>query len=132
MIYVFYYALKNAPLVVARSWRQATFLTIFNSSYIVFFAELNLKLCIVVFDILMEIELVYYLLYGLFSIFGLLIHPLFFAYHLSEIVIRYPSLKNITLSVWEPKMMLILTMYFLVFLTYYAAILGYIYFDEAT
>ena len=41
----------------------------------------------------------YYIAYGLFAILGTFYHPLFFIFHLTEILFRYPTLKNIILSV---------------------------------
>ncbi len=63
---------------------------------------------------LKTIEVLYYVTYGLLSFMGVYVHPFFFAFHLTEILLRYPTLKNVIKSVWEPKDALILT--FLLFL----------------
>lgn len=61
------------------------------------------KLLTVLIFILKEIEVVYYLAYGTLAVIGTAFHPFFFAFHLTEILIRYPTLKNVVRSVWEPR-----------------------------
>ena len=56
------------------------------------FALSFIKLFDLIFSIIKEAEILYYLLYGGLAVCGVLIHPLFFVFHLSEVFIRYPSL----------------------------------------
>ncbi len=72
----------------------------------------------------------YYIAYGAFAILGTIIHPFFFIFHLSEILFRYPTLKNIIYSVWQPKKQLIFTIFLFVILIYFYAILGYTFLPE--
>ena len=81
-------------------------------------------------DLFQEIELLYFVAFGVFSILGVTVHPFFFAYHLTEVIIRYPTMKNIILSVWEPRLLMTLTFLLLGVLNYYASILAYIWFKE--
>jgi inositol 1,4,5-triphosphate receptor type 1/inositol 1,4,5-triphosphate receptor type 3 len=53
--------------------------------------------------LLLNIDVLYYLAYGILAFVATLIHHFFFAFHLSEVVIRYPVLRNIIRSFWEPK-----------------------------
>lgn len=52
---------------------------------------------------LQEIEVMYYIAYGALAVLGTFKHPLFFTFHLTEILIRYPTLKNVIKSVYIPR-----------------------------
>jgi hypothetical protein len=45
----------------------------------------------------------YYISYGALAILGTFVHPFFFVFHLSEILIRYPTLKSVINSVVQPR-----------------------------
>ena len=55
-------------------------------------------------------------------------HPFFYAYHLTEVIFRYPTLKNIILSVWEPRLLMTLTFFLLCVMNYFTAIATYMWF----
>ncbi len=55
------------------------------------------------FIFLQEIEVIYYIAYGTLAVLGTAIHPFFFTFHLTEILIRYPTLKNVVKSVYIPR-----------------------------
>jgi hypothetical protein len=84
----------------------------------------------VLFYILREIEVVYYLAYGALAVIGTVIHPFFFCFHLTEILIRYPTLKNVVKSVWEPKQQLGLTLILFIILVYVYGLIAYTFFYE--
>ncbi len=88
------------------------------------------KLFIVLLGIVQEIEVIYYLAYGTLAIFGITFHHFFFTFHLTEILIRYPTLKNVIRSVWEPRQQLALTFILFVILEYIWSILGFSYFSD--
>ena len=78
------------------------------------------------FQVLFNSEVIYFLSYGIFSILGTFFHPFFFSFHLTEFLIKYPPLKNILRSVYEPYVSLILTFMVIMLLMYYATIFVYI------
>ena len=98
--------------------------------WFMWFIVIFVKLLTVILFILKEIEVVYYLAYGALAVFGTIIHPFFFAFHLTEILIRYPTLKNVIKSVWEPRTQLFLTLILFIILVYVYALLGYTFFSE--
>lgn len=77
---------------------------------------LLVKLFMVLIALMQEIEVIYYLAYGTLAIFGIIIHHFFFTFHLTEILIRYPTLKNVIRSVYEPRQQLGLTLVLFVIL----------------
>ena len=62
-----------------------------------------------------NIEVLYYLAYGILAFIATYVHPFFFAFHLTEILIRlvrfhlvylffrYETLRTLTKAVWGPK-----------------------------
>lgn len=60
---------------------------------------------------------------------GVAIHPFFFTFHLTEILIRYPTLKNVINSVWYPRDALVLAFLLFVILVYFFSIVGFIFFN---
>ena len=56
------------------------------------------KLLIVVLKsmlrIFTNIEVVYYLTYGALAYVAMMVHPFFYAFHLTEFIIRYPTLSS--------------------------------------
>ena len=74
-------------------------------------------------------DIVYYLAYAIFAVLGSAIHPFFFAFHLTEILRRYPTLKNVIKSIYEPRRQLGLTFLFLVILTYIFSLIAFEFFS---
>lgn len=104
-----FFLLKNVPLIISKSWKknlgkskvqENTFEKVFSIGFNIF------KILISFFQ---EVEMLYYIAYGTLAILGVIMHPFFFTFHLTEIMMRYPSLKNILKSVYEPRSQLILT-----------------------
>lgn len=77
-----------------------------------------------------EIEIVYYTIYGILAILGTVYNPFFFCFHLSEIILRFPELKNVILAFWSPRYSLALTFIFLLILEYIFALLGFYFFPN--
>lgn len=100
---VSFFLFKNAPLIIKKAWKtKLPFEDKFTYWPIQLIYKI-FKLLAVLFYILKEIEVVYYLAYGALAVIGTVLHPFFFSFHLTEILIRYPTLKNVIRSVWEPK-----------------------------
>lgn len=85
-----------------------------------------MKRCLLtLYYLIFNIDVMYYLAYGVFAIIGVVVHPFFFSFHLSEIFIRYPSLKNVIKALWQPKKALFLTLILLLILVYIFTIFGF-------
>jgi hypothetical protein len=57
----------------------------------------------VLINTLKDFEILFYIAYGTTAVLGITVHPFFFVFHLSEILIRYPTLKSVIRSVYEPR-----------------------------
>ena len=77
-----------------------------------------------------NIDVIYYLSYGSLAFLGVMIHPFFFAFHLTEILIRYPTLKNVVKAVWEPRQSLILTLLLMIIMVYSFTLFAYLFFHD--
>lgn len=80
--------------------------------------------------VLLNIDMIYYLAYGVLAFIATLVHPFFFAFHLSEVVLRYPTLRNIIKSFWEPKVALGLTFILVLLMNYYFTLMAYLLFSD--
>ncbi len=67
--------------------------------------------------------------YGILAVLATEIHPFFFVFHLTEFLIRYPTLRNILRSVHEPYISLSLTFILILLFIYFLTIFGYTFFE---
>jgi len=85
---VTFYLLKKAPLVFREAMTddlptQNGFVGLISK-----LIGLVGKIVKIVFTILRNPEILYYIAYGALAIIGTLVHPFFFAFHLTEIILR--------------------------------------------
>jgi hypothetical protein len=73
----------------------------------------------------LNVNVIFYIAYLYFALCGVFIHPFFFAFHLFEILYRFPSLQNVLKSVSVPAKSLFLTFLFTLVIVYIFALLGY-------
>ena len=73
---------------------------------------------------LTDFDLMYYVLYIAFALLGLLLHPFFFAFHLSNFL-RIGVLTSVVKAIWIPRKQLFLTFVFFILIEYYFTIIGY-------
>lgn len=81
--------------------------------------------------VLLQVEVLYYLSYGAFAFIATLYHYFFFSFHLTEFVIRYPTLRNILKSAWLPKVQLMLTFLLILLFTYFLSVAAYLSFHDS-
>ena len=75
-------------------------------------------------------EVLYYLFYITLAFLATFGHPFFFAFHLTEVVLRYPTLRNIIRSFWEPKTALFLTLVLILISNYYFSLISYVFYSD--
>lgn len=100
-----FFLLKNVPLIIKNAWRgdeEEGKEDEENGSFMKLITYC-IKLIKMIMSFFEEVEMLYYVAYGVLAILGVLIHPFFYTFHLTEIMMRYPSLKNILMSVYEPR-----------------------------
>ncbi len=93
------------------------------------FVKMATRILRIIYLSLRSGDIVYYLAYAIFAILGSAIHPFFFAFHLTEILRRYPTLKNVIKAIYEPRRQLCLTFLFLVILTYIFSLIAFEFFS---
>ena len=98
-----FFLFQRLPLIIKQAWEQREKEEGDNDDWVVKLWNLLFKVFYVCLGILKNIDVIYYFLYGLFAILGTWGHPFWFAFHLSEILVRYPTLKNVTKSVFRPR-----------------------------
>lgn len=100
-----FFLIKNIPLIVRNAWKDSDTnkKKKEKKSFVEKFISISFK-CIKVFIAFLKSgDVMYYLAYGVLAVMGVVIHPFFFTFHLTEIMLRYPSLKNVLKSVYEPR-----------------------------
>jgi len=129
---VLFYLFKKAPLVMERVWNEAEEKE--NQSkkkgMISRLLSLFLRLVLVFFGILQNIEIVYYIIYLIMAALAVIIHPFFFAFHLTETILRYPTLKNVIRAFWDPRKALGLALVLFIILEYIASLVGFTAFSK--
>jgi inositol 1,4,5-triphosphate receptor type 1/inositol 1,4,5-triphosphate receptor type 3 len=123
---VIFFLAKIAPLIIKRAWAQPALIERPKPGYTIRLINLLFKLFFILFSCLADFEVLYYLGYGVMAVVGTLIHPFFYSFHLSVILIRYPTLKNVVRSITEPKEQLILTLVLMLVLTYIYTLVAYL------
>ncbi len=118
MLIVAYFQLKSAPLILWRIWKDA-FSDFFN-----IFAQVKRALRTVL-DLVGDPFTLYYSFYGITAVLGTLFNPFFFAFHLVEVIIKYPILVNVLESVINSYKPLLLTYLLLFLLNYLFTLMGY-------
>lgn len=125
-----FFLFKNVPLIVQRAWKESPEDEKKQRSFLSKIFNWILKFFKVVFSFLEEIEVLYYIAYGTLAILGLVLHPFCFTFHLTEIMMRYPTLKNVLRSIYEPRQQLFITFVLLCVLEYMASITIYMLFSD--
>ncbi|KRX08878.1 MIR motif [Pseudocohnilembus persalinus] len=121
---VAFFLVKTLPLIVRKVWKKA------QQGLLDKLIRWTINLILIIYQVLQELEVMYYLAYGVFAIFGVTLHPLFFTFHLTEILIRYPTLKNIINSVWYPRVQIGLAFLLFIILEYAFSIIGFLFFRD--
>lgn len=81
-------------------------------------------------QLLLNLEIIYYLGYFIFAILALKIHNFFFAYHLIEFIRSQEVLRNVLKAIYNPKTQLLFIFIFFMILQYFYALLVYYWFYD--
>lgn len=122
---VVFFLSKKGPLYVREAWHQGKDLLLKDQGVVINTVLYLYMIGLSVVKVLLNIDVIYYLSYGVLAFVATMIHPFFFAFHLSEVVIRFPTLRNIIRSFWEPKVALFLTFFLIILIHYFFTIFGY-------
>ncbi|EGR32968.1 MIR domain protein [Ichthyophthirius multifiliis] len=131
MLVLLFFLIKKGPLYLNEAWAaNQAFLEIKTGILIQWFKYIIIVIISFV-RVLINPEVIYYLAYGSLAVLATEIHPFFFAFHLTEFLLRYPTLRNILRSVYEPYISLILTFILVLLFIYFFTIFGYVFFISA-
>jgi inositol 1,4,5-triphosphate receptor type 1/inositol 1,4,5-triphosphate receptor type 3 len=127
---VAFFLLKKGPLYARDAWNQSEGMLETSKNWLVRVGLYMFLVGTCIVKVIMNIEVMYYLAYGTLAFVATLVHPFFFAFHLTELVLRYPTMRNIIRSFWEPKTALFLSLVLVFLFNYYFAIFSYVIFPE--
>jgi hypothetical protein len=84
---------KTAPLIIKKAWVGVKKDKFNILKYVK-------RLVFTVIYLLSDFYVLYYIIYGVTAIIGTILNPFFFAFHLFDVIVRYPVLLNVILAVW--------------------------------
>ena len=130
---VLFFLAKAGPNLARKGWKikRHYLLVLKKSKYSI--AQILFKVIQVIRTILFvlsNIDVIYYLLYAVFSVLGTVLHPFYFSLLLLDVVYRNPSLQNVVNSIYLPRQALILTFVLLIVIVYIFTIFGYWMFED--
>lgn len=124
MVIVSYFLAKTAPLLIKKAWVGV------KKDKLNLFAYIK-RLLLTVYYLLSDFYVLYYIIYGVSAIIGTTITPFFFAFHLFDVIVRFPELKFVIMSVWIPKKSIGLIFGLFLTLLYVFSLISYFFFDWA-
>jgi hypothetical protein len=81
--------------------------------------------------LLSDFYVLYYLIYGCTAIVGTIYNPFLFAFHLFDVLVRYPVLLNVVKAVWQPKKAIMFTLFLFIVLMYVFSLIAYYWLYES-
>lgn len=117
---VFLFFLRRAPLLYEPIWKGFSEIPWGFSKVI----KMIVNLIMTLISWLTDFDFAYYAAYIIFALMGLIVHPFFFVFHLSD-VLRIELLKNVVKAVWRPRIPLLLTLLVFLLIEYYFTLIGY-------
>ena len=93
MLIVLFFLAQTAPLIIKKAWVGWEKDKLNIVKYI-------RRLLLTIFYLLTDFYVLYYLVYGFTAFLGTFYHPFFFAFHLFDVLVRYPLLLNVVKAVW--------------------------------
>lgn len=120
-IIVLYFLIKTAPLLIEKAWIGV------KKDKLNLFAYI-MRLIKTFVYLLSDFYVLYYIIYGLTAIVGT-IYPFFFAFHLFDVIVRFPVLLNVVKAVWIPRKSLALTLFLFIVLMYVFTLFGFYWLD---
>jgi hypothetical protein len=122
---VMFYLIKAVPVEGKRGWNKVQVHKGHTKQpFLALCIQQGIRLIIAIKYVLNP-NVVFYVLYMIMAIFGLAVHPFFFACHLFEILYRFPVLQNVVKSVSVPRKALFLTFILMLVTVYIFGLLGY-------
>ncbi len=121
---------KSAPLVIEKAFKSNKNVTDKPFPLYIKAFDFLIKTLKCLFYFFQDIEIIYYVSYGILAILGTIYNPFFFCFHLSEILLRFPELKTVILAFWEPRVQLWLVFILLLIWEYVFALIGFLVFPE--
>jgi hypothetical protein len=124
MLIVAYFLAKTAPLIIKQAW-----VGVKKDNYNL--AKLLLRFLNTFYLLLSDFYILYYLIYGFTAIIGTIWNPFFFAFHLFDVLVRFPVLLNVVKAVWMPKKAIMFTLFLWIVLMYVFSLFGYYWLYES-
>lgn len=131
---VVFFLIKKIPLIIKDAWAEEeedeNLLTPEKKGFFRKLSTWIFKSIKTIIKFLMNFEVLYYLGYMILAFLGLFVHPFCYSFHLTEIIVRYPTMRNVIDAVVKPRQAIILTFILFVIMSYFFTLIGYLAFDK--
>lgn len=131
---VSFFLLKTAPVLIARGWRNLESTTREQNCLVRLYTKCKNGI-LTVFFALSNVDVLYQICFLIFAVFGTAVHPFFFAFHLLDVMYRYPTLQSVIKAIVIPRKSLLLSFMLILVLLYLFSIWIFLafskYFEES-
>lgn len=124
MLIVAYFLAKTAPLIIKKAWVGVQKDKLNPIKY---FKRLLMTIILLISDF----YVLYYCIYGFTAIIGTTSTPFFFAFHLFDVLVRFPVLLNVVKAVWEPRKAIMFTLFLFIVMMYVFSLFAYYWLSES-
>ena len=124
---VLFYLLKKLPLLLKVIWVDPPGTQQQKRGIIKHAVRFVTRVIKTIFKFMQNADILYYIGYIVFAIIGLTLHHFFFAYHLLEVLLRFPTLRDVLYAVWEPKRSIFLLIVLLLITEYVFSLFAFQY-----
>ncbi|KAL4492562.1 hypothetical protein ABPG72_007675 [Tetrahymena utriculariae] len=126
MFVVLFFLCQKAPLYLKRAWEsQKASILQEKQMVLIKYTKYFIIILTSILKVLTNPEVIYYLMYGTLAFIATYVHPFFFSFHLTECLLRFPTLRNILKSVSDSYAALILTFVLIIMLFYFQAVIAF-------
>ncbi|KAL4438749.1 hypothetical protein ABPG74_013422 [Tetrahymena malaccensis] len=131
MFIMVFFLVKRGPLYLKQAWVSSESFIDKSSGFFIKLLVYFFVVITTILKLLINLEIIYYLAFGLLAILATFVHPFFFAFHLTECFLRYPTLRNVLKSIYDPKIGLVLTFILILLFMYFFTVFGYLVFNDS-
>ncbi|EWS73528.1 inositol-triphosphate type 1 protein (macronuclear) [Tetrahymena thermophila SB210] len=131
MFIMVFFLVKRGPLYLKQAWVSSESFIDKSSGFFIKMLVYIFVIITTILKLLINLEIIYYLSFGLLAILATFVHPFFFAFHLTECFLRYQTLRNVLKSIYDPKIGLILIFILILLFMYFFTVFGYLIFNDS-
>ena len=88
------------------------------------------KICCILLKMTINFQILHFIAWGLFIILGIFVHPLYYAFLLTYVIVDSDQMNKMLKALWEPKLSIFSTLLLMILVVYMFVVLAYSRFSE--